>query len=79
MYSSDLLKVAKENGYEFKTSLKNLDGYCKVTELVNKGHHVLVSRYSSTENFKRNDEDIISDILHPTDYEKEFDKMFGIS
>ena len=79
MYSSELLKVAKENGYEFRTSLKNLDGYCKVVELVSKKHCVLVSRYSSMESFKRSDEDIINDILHPVDYKEEFDKLFGVS
>lgn len=79
MYSMKLLKTAKESGYEFKTSLKNLDGYCKVVELVNGDHSVLVSRYSPLEDFKRPDEDIINDILNPVDYDNEFDKMFGIA
>lgn len=79
MYSDKLLKVAKENGYEFKTYLKNLCGYCRITELVNENHHVLVRRYSSEEDFKRDDEDIINDILRPVDYEDEFNKMFGIA
>lgn len=79
MYSDRLLKIAKENGYEMKISLKNLCGYCKITELVNGERHVLVRRYSSEEDFKRDDEDIINDILHPVDYEDEFNKMFGIA
>lgn len=79
MYSDKLLKVANENGYAFKTSLKNLDGYCKITELVNGDHHVLVRRYSSEEDFRREDEDIINDILHPVNYEDEFNKIFGIA
>lgn len=79
MYSSKLLKAVQENGYEFKTSLKNLSGYCKVVELVKDDRSVLVSRYSSVEHFERNEEDIISDILNPVNYEKEFDKMFGIA
>lgn len=78
MYSSELLKVARENGYELVSSLKNLDGYCRVVELVGKSHRVLVSRYSSIDSFRRSNEDIINDILHPADYEKEFDKLFGI-
>lgn len=79
MCSSELLRVARENGYEFETSLKNLDGYCKVVELVNKSRRILVSRYSSIDDFRRSDEDIINDILHPVDYEKEFDELFGIA
>lgn len=79
MYSKELLRVAKENGYEFKTSLKNLSGYCKVVELVKGNSSILVSRYSSVENFRRNDKDIINDIVCPINYESEFDKMFGIA
>ena len=79
MYSNELKKVAKENGYEFKTSLKNMNGYCKVIELISKDRRVLVSRYSSVETFKREEKDIMNDILHPINYEDEFDKMFGIA
>lgn len=79
MYSDKLLKVARESGYEFKKSLKNLDGYCMVTELTNGERSILVSRCSSIEKFKRDEDDIINDILHPVNYEKEFDKIFGIA
>lgn len=79
MYSEKLLKIAKENGYDFKKSLKNLDGYCMVTELTDGKRSILVSRCSSIEKFKRNDNDIINDILHPIDYEKEFNEIFGIA
>ena len=79
MYSDKLLKVARENGYEFKKSSKNLDGYCMVTELTNGERSILVSRCSSIEKFKRDEDDIINDILHTVNYEKEFDKIFGIA
>ena len=79
MYSDKLLKVAKERGYEFKKTLKNLDGYCIVTELTNGERSILVSRCSSIEKFKRDEDDIINDILHPINYGKEFDKIFGIA
>lgn len=79
MYSEALLRIAKENGYELRSSIKNLDGYCKVAELVSASRRIPVGRYSSIENFQRSDEDIINDILHPVNYEEEFDKLFGIS
>lgn len=79
MYSNKLKKIATENGYEFKTSLINMDGYCKVVELVSKDRCVMVSRYSSVEKFERDEKDIVNDILHPVNFEDEFDKMFGIA
>lgn len=79
MYNEALLRIAKENGYELMSSIKNLDGYCKVTELVSASRRILVGRYSTTGKFQRSDEDIINDILHPVNYEEEFNKLFGIS
>lgn len=61
----EVLKVAKENGFELRHTIKVFDGYVKVIELVSKDRTILVARYSAYEKIDRREEDILNDILNP--------------
>lgn len=73
----EVLKVAKENGFELRHTIKVYDGYIEVMELVSKDRNILVARYSAHEIFERSNEDILNDILNPINYDSEFEKHFG--
>lgn len=73
----EVLRVAKENGFELRHTIKVFDGYVKVLELVSEDRNILVARYSAHEKFERSEEDILNDILNPVNYDSEFKNLFG--
>ncbi len=77
MYSNKFYEIVKKNGYEIKDKL--VLGQLTV-ELVKPGcENIFVGYYkhSINEKYFRSEDEIINSILHPVDYEKEFDKIIG--
>lgn len=79
MYSNKFHELVKEHGYEIKDKLV-LDQL--TMELVKPGcENIFVGYYKNSINEKyfRTEDEIINSILHPVDYEKEFDKIIHIT
>lgn len=78
MLSERVLQIAKEHGYEVKgkTSLnRGVETWLKNNET---GHEVYCGFRAAFERWSKTEEEIISEIkAGKTDYEAEFERMFG--
>lgn len=77
MYSEKFYETIKEHGYKMKERVVRDARY---TDLVKpECEKIFVGRYlnSINETYFRTEDEILNDILHPVDYEAEFEKMMG--